>query len=144
MCAQARELAGRERTLSDREELIAVANTYLQHGLLEHRPELVLFADDCVRFEMGFETGRSAEQLRELLLRDAYKANKAMGNFRWVVEDPYVDVRYSLEAHGVSELMEVAARFKIVDGRIAHIDILFHAGALQQIAVETIESLRTD
>ncbi len=130
--------------MSRREDLIAVANTYLQEGLMDHDPDAVLFAEDCVRIEMGYETGGNAAQLRELLLHDALKANKAMRDLAWVVEEPFVDVWYRLELHDVEEPLRISTRFHIVDGLIQRIEILFDAGALQPGIIESLQELRTD
>ncbi len=130
--------------MSHRDELIAIASTYLYQGLLDHRPEEVLFADDCIRIEMGWETGGNAKQLRELLANDAYQANKAIHDIVWVVEDPYVDARFSLELHGIEMRMRIATRFKIANGLIQHIEILFNGGELHQLILDSTEPLRTD
>lgn len=130
--------------MSEREKLIAVANSYLQQGLLEHKPQEVLFADHCVRYEMGYQTGGNARQLRELLSSDSYKSNKAIHDKQWVVEAPWLDVRFTLELDNIEQTMRVATRFKIVDGLIEHIEILFNAGPLQQMIVDSIQVLRTD
>ena len=130
--------------MKNREELIAIASTYLYQGLLEHKPEEVLFADDCVRIEMGWETGGNAEQLREILKQDNYLINKAIHDLLWVVEAPYLDARFSLELHGIDIVMRIATRFKIVDGLIQHIEILFNAGDMHQAVMDGTEPLRTD
>ncbi|MBW1886210.1 MAG: hypothetical protein JRJ58_21980 [Deltaproteobacteria bacterium] len=130
--------------MSRREDLIAVANTYLQEGLMDHDPDAVLFAEDCVRIEMGYETGGNAAQLRELLLHDALKANKAMRDLVWVVEEPFVDVWYRLELHDVEEPLRISTRFQIVEGLIQRIEILFDAGVLQPGIIESLQELRTD
>jgi len=130
--------------VSRREDLIAVANTYLQEGLMDHDPDAVLFAEDCVRIEMGYETGGNAAQLRELLLHDALKANKAMRDLVWVVEEPFVDVWYRLELHDVEEPLRISTRFQIVEGLIQRIEILFDAGVLQPGIIESLQELRTD
>lgn len=130
--------------MPQRDELIAVARTYLQEGLLDHQPDKVLFAEHCERIEMGYQTGGNAQQLRELLKDPAYEANKAMTDEVWVVEAPYADVRYTLELHGVEQRLRIASRFKIVDGLIEHIEIIFNAGELQQAIIDSIQPLRTD
>lgn len=130
--------------MAERERLIEVAETYLQHGLLEHDPEKVLFADDCVRREMGMETGSNAAQLRELLAHDAYQVNKSIKDAEWVVEAPFADVRYTLEFHGMDLTMRVATRFKIANDRIELIDILFDGGPIHAAAIESTQALRTD
>lgn len=130
--------------MSSREELIEIASRYLYDGLLEHRPEEIPLAPTCVRSEMGWETGGSAEQLRDLLRHDAYKANKAIKDPQWVVEEPFVDVRYNLELHGIDEPILVFNRFEIRDGLIQSIDAMFYAGAIHAAAVENTQALRTD
>tara|TARA_R110002072_G_scaffold48059_1_gene131513 strand:+ start:456 stop:851 length:396 start_codon:yes stop_codon:yes gene_type:complete len=130
--------------MTTRDELIAIASTYLFQGLLEHKPDEVLFADDCVRIEMGWETGGNAEELRELLAGDAYLANKAITDLVWVVEDPYVDARFCLELHGMDVVMRIATRFRIENGEIQHIEILFNGGELHAMIMQATEPLRTD
>jgi len=111
---------------------------------MDHDPDAVLFAEDCVRIEMGYETGGNAAQLRELLLHDALKANKAMRDLVWVVEEPFVDVWYRLELHDVEEPLRISTRFQIVEGLIQRIEILFDAGVLQPGIIESLQELRTD
>ena len=130
--------------MSRRDELIAIASTYLFQGLLEHKPDAVLFADDCVRMEMGWETGGNAQQLRELLAGDAYLANKAIHDLVWVVEEPYLDARFSLELHNMDVVMRIATRFRIDNNLISHIEILFNGGELHQLIMQATEPLRTD
>jgi hypothetical protein len=130
--------------MSRRDELIAIASTYLFQGLLEHKPDAVLFADNCVRMEMGWETGGNAQQLRELLAGDAYLANKAIHDLVWVVEEPYLDARFSLELHNMDVVMRIATRFRIDNNLISHIEILFNGGELHQLIMQATEPLRTD
>ena len=130
--------------MATRDELIAVANTYLQQGLLDHEPDAVLFADDCVRIEMGVETGGNAAQLRELLADPAYAGNRAMHDKQWIVEDPWVHVIYDLELDKLPDPMRVSTRFRIIDGRIQYLEVVFDAGALHDAIVASLEPLRTD
>ena len=127
-----------------RDQLIDIAKTYLYEGLLEHKPSEVLFHENCVRMEMGFETGRGATQLRELLLDESYHANESISDLQWVVEEPYVDVRYLLKCRNLPLVISVATRFEILDETIVRIDILLDAGAAHSAIIESIQALRTD
>ena len=130
--------------MTDRNELIAIANTYLQQGLIDHKPDEVLLADSCVRSEMGMEMGGTGPQIKTMLNDPAYQANKAIVDAHWVVEAPWLDVRYTLELHEIEETMKIATRFKVEQGLIQHIEIIFNAGAMLPMILEINEGLRTD
>ena len=129
--------------MTSREEKIAIVKTYMYDGLLDHKPEAVLFAEDCERWEMGFITGSSGAELKELLKGPAYEANKAIHNPRWLVEGNYVDCHYDLELHDVPETMRIASRYKIIDGLIKHLEIMICAGAMHESVMQTVASLAT-
>ncbi len=127
--------------MSSREEKIAVVKTYMYEGLLDHKPEAVLFAEDCERWEMGYITGGSGAELRELLKDPAYEANKAIHNARWLVEGDYVDCRYDLELHDVPDTMRIASRYQVVDGLIKHMEVMICAGAMHEFVMQSVAEM---
>lgn len=128
----------------NREDMIAIAKTYLIDGLILHQPQNALLADDCVRIENGMETGGSAAVIRQLLTGDNYLINDTIENERWVVEGAFADVWYDLKLRGGAPTMSISSRFEIADGKIKKIEVLVDAGALHSVVMESIESLRTD
>jgi len=128
----------------NREDMIAIAKTYLIDGLILHQPQNALLADDCVRIENGMETGGSAAVIRQLLTGDNYLINDTIENERWVVEGAFADVWYDLKLRATAPTMSISSRFEIADGKIKKIEVLVDAGALHSVVMESIESLRTD
>lgn len=124
-----------------RSDLIAIAETYLDAGLLQHQPEKVLFAEHCTRWEMGYCTGSNATQLRELLKDAAYHGNEAIENRRWLVEGDEVDCFYDLHITGLPEPLKIATRFRIQNKLITHIEIYVCAGEIQQFIMDQVKLL---
>ena len=124
-----------------RTQQIAIAETYLDAGLLQHQPEKVLFAESCRRWEMGYCTGSSAAQLRELLKDPAYLGNETIENRRWLVEGDEVDCFYDLRISGLPEPLKIATRFSIENQLITNIEIYVCAGELQQIIMDQVKAL---
>ncbi len=127
----------------DREALIAICNTYIQKGLVEHEPSEVLFAEGCRRLEMGIETGSNAAQLREILMDESYRSIEGVRDAHWVVEAPYVDVFYRMDFAGSEEGARIATRFLVEDGAIARIEILFYGGAMNEAMVTSLQRLKS-
>ena len=127
--------------MSNREEMIAVVKTYMYDGLIDHNPDAVLFDKNCERWEMGYITGGSGEELRNLLKDPAYEANKAIHNARWMVDGEYVDCRYDLELHDVPETMRIASRYHVVDGLIRHIEVMICAGAMHEFVMQSVAEM---
>ncbi|GAA4098755.1 nuclear transport factor 2 family protein [Zhongshania borealis] len=124
-----------------RAQQIAIVETYLDAGLLQHKPENVLFAENCTRWEMGYATGSGAAQLRELLKDPAYEGNEAIENRRWLVEGDEVDCFYDLRISGLPEPLKIATRFTIENKLISRIEIYVCAGELQQIIMDQVKAL---
>jgi len=124
-----------------RAQQIAIAETYLDAGLLQHQPEKVLFAENCTRWEMGYCTGSNAAQLRELLKDPAYEGNEAIENRRWLVEGNEVDCFYDLRITGLPEPLKIATRFSIENKLITHIEIYVCAGEIQQFIMDQVKAL---
>jgi hypothetical protein len=124
-----------------RDQYIAIVETYVDAGLVPHKPDQVLFAENCTRWEMGYPTGSGAAQLRELLKDPAYEGNEAIENRRWLVEGNEVDCFYDLRIRGLPEPLKIATRFTIEDKLISYIEIYVCAGELQQIIMDQVKAL---
>jgi len=113
-------------------QAIAVAETYLFHGLVEHDGDAVLLADDCHRAEQGSSTGDTAAQIRASLESAPLQVITGIANIRWFVECDGNDVCealaiYDLEvnAFGPRPPVLIAERFRVEDGLIHAIEAIF-------------------
>src|SRR5262245_1423078 len=117
-------------------QAIAVAETYLFKGLVEHNPassEEVLLADDATRAEQGRVNATSADQIRTALGTGAgLKIITGIKNIRWFVEcnrDVVCEAVafYDLEvnANGPAPPVLIAERFRVANGLIEEIEAIF-------------------
>lgn len=111
---------------------IAVAETYLFHGLVEHDGDQVLLAGDCHRTEQGRSTGDNAAQIRASLESPALRVVSGISNIRWFVEcnsDAVCEAVaiYDLEinAFGPRPPVLISERFRVEDGLIQEIEAIF-------------------
>ncbi len=113
-------------------EAIAVAETYIFHGLVEHDGDKVLLADDALRTEQGRSTGDNAAAIRASLESPALQVVSGVKNLRWVVECNFDDVCHAsaifdleIDAFGPRPPVLIAERFRVEDGLITEIEAIF-------------------
>jgi len=109
-----------------RDTIVKAAEKYIHQGLVAHQPELVPFADNVVRVELGMTTGKGAEQLRSLLRGGAYDAVLGVQNLRWIVEGEQAVVFYEQLLSFLPDPLLVCTRFRVTDGLIEEIEILLY------------------
>ena len=68
--------------MSTREEIIAAAEKYLFHGLVEHDGAKVPLAPNVVRIEQGRDTGNGKEKLETALSDMVMDTIKGIRNIR--------------------------------------------------------------
>ena len=112
----------------------------IQQDLIKQKPDRVLVADNCIRMEMG----GTCAQIKNMLNDLAYQTNKAIVDTHWIVEAPWLDVHYALGHHGIGDTMRIENRFKVEQGLIQHIEIIFNTGTMQPVILEINEGWRTN
>lgn len=107
---------------ADRDELIAIAQTYLD-GILTCDGSAAALAPDCWRIEQGRNSGRNADEIRAALKTMSYV--QGMRDVRWFVDQggEHVFAWYLLDVEGVTSF--IAERFRIVDRLITEIEVVF-------------------
>jgi hypothetical protein len=121
-----------------RESKIAVAMTYLQHGLIDHDVDKVLLGPDARRTNNGELTCPDRDSLRRLIIREPVAA---IHNLRWVVDGDDAVVLYDLlvdwtraeQSETFADpstwtLAFVGERFHVVDDLIREIEVLYAPG----------------
>ena len=108
--------------MADRDELIAIAQTYLD-GILNCDGSAVALAPDCWRIEQGRNSGRNAEEIRAALKTMSYV--QGMRDVRWFVDEggEHVFAWYMVDVEGVTSF--IAERFRIMDSLIHEIEVVF-------------------
>jgi hypothetical protein len=124
-----------------RQAVIDAAQKYLFQGLLQHQPDLVPFADDAVRIELGMVSGASGAQLRELLRSDAYLAVQSIDALRWIVEGEQAVCFYQQKIAFGTEPLLVCTRFRVVAGLIKEIEILLYGKGVTETIAEGVAAL---
>ena len=118
------------------EQAIAVAETYLFHGLVEHNPDsaaLVLLAETATRAEQGNVNATTGAAIRTQLGTSlGLKIITGISNIRWFVEcdsDAVCEAVciYDLEVNalGPRPPVLIAERFRVEDGLIQEIEAIF-------------------
>jgi hypothetical protein len=109
-------------SMVDRDELIAIAKTYLD-GILKCDGTAAALAPDCWRIEQGRNSGQNAEEIRASLKTMSYV--EGIRDVRWYVDQGAEDVIawYLLDVEGVTSF--IAERFRIVDLLIREIEVVF-------------------
>src|SRR4051794_7043206 len=108
--------------MADRDELIAIAQTYLD-GILKCDGSAVALWPDCWRIEQGRNSGRNADEIRAALKTMSYV--RGMRDVRWFVDQggEHVFAWYMVDVEGVTSF--IAERFRIVDSLIREIEVVF-------------------
>ncbi len=113
--------------MAEREAVIAAAEQYLFHGLVEHDPDKVPLAPNAVRTEQGHNTGDSGEAIAKSLRADIMNVIRGIRNVRWIVEGDQAVAWYELDTNRSDTPVLIAERFRVVDGLVTEIEALFHA-----------------
>lgn len=124
-----------------REAVIAAAEKYIFEGIVNHNPDAVPFADDCVRRELGMITGQSGTELCELLRSEAYEPVTGAHNLRWVVEGEQAVVFYEQSVSFSADPLLVCTRFCVRGGLIGEIEILLYGKGLMDAIAAGVEAL---
>jgi len=124
-----------------REEIIECCETYIFKCLTEHKPELVPFAEDCTRTELGMNTGRNATHIREMLRNEMYNVIEDSFDLNWVVEGDQACVFYKQSTSIKDEPNLIATRFLVQDGLIKEIEILMFNEGMMDITAEAVKAL---
>jgi len=127
--------------MTTRETTIAIAETYIFKGLVEQQPEAITFAENCQRFELGMNTGRSAAHLRELLNSPVYDLVLECFDLNWTVEGEQACVFYKQRLSISEQPALIATRFLIRDECIHEIEILFYNHGMMDASGEAVAAL---
>ena len=115
--------------MSNRRSIIEAAEKYLFHGLIEQDGTKVPLAENVVRIEQGKNTGDGRDALVAALANVGKGMIEGVRNVRWIVEGEQAVAFYDLDLN-ISDLpVLIAERFRVVDGLITEIEVLFHAQA---------------
>ncbi len=113
-------------------DAIAVAETYIFGGLVEHDGDKVLLADDALRTEQGRSTGDNAAAIRASLESPGLRVVSGVENLRWVVECNDDDVCHAeatfdleIDTFGPRPPVLISERFRVEDGLIQEIEAIF-------------------
>lgn len=110
--------------MTSRSDVIAIAERYLFHGLVEHDPAPVPLAAACWRREQGRNTGDSGPAIAESLRSDIMKVITGIESLSWVVEGEQAVAFYDLHVK-TGAPVRIAERFRVADGEIHEIEALF-------------------
>jgi hypothetical protein len=117
--------------MSSRDEIIAVASTYLDCGLVNDDAEGVLLAPGCRRWTQqsyhGPARNQNAEEIRDGIRRGEEKGIWRIDKRRWIVEDDQALVLADLHFRGLDEPVILYERFRVEDGLIHEIEAIFLA-----------------
>lgn len=117
--------------MSERDEIIAVASTYLDAGLVGDDAEGVRLAPDCRRWTQqsyhGPPRNGCAEEIREGIRRGDEKSIWRIDRRRWIVEGNQAVVLADLHVRGLDEPVILYERFLVEDGLIREIEALYLA-----------------
>lgn len=105
-----------------RERQIAIADSYLQSGIVAHDPGPIPLDARCVRVESGWDRGRTGAEISRQLRRMVPIIG--IRNCRWLVEGEQVVARFDL-AVADGRLVFITERFRISGGRIREIQAAF-------------------
>ena len=105
---------------TDRAAVIAVADRYLQSGLVGHDAPNVPLAADCTRHENGHNSGASGPAIAAGL---KMMSITGIRNLKWVVEDQQAVAIYELD--GSRGVVFITEYFRVADGKIKEIIATF-------------------
>ena len=115
--------------MGEREQIIAVASTYLDAGLTSDDADGVLLAPDCRRWTQrnyhGPPRDSDAEAIRAGIRRGDEKGITRIDNRRWVVDGNQAVVLADIHFAGLDEPIILYERFLVEDGMIREIEGIF-------------------
>ena len=112
--------------MTQRESIVAAAEKYLFHGLVEHDGRKVPLAENVTRVEQGHNTGAGREGLVEALSHEVMNVITGVRNVRWIVEGDQAVAFYDLDVTSSDRPVLIAERFRVVDGLVTEIEAIFH------------------
>jgi len=115
--------------MASRDEIIAVASSYLDAGLTNDDAEGVLLAPDCRRWtqQNRAEPPRNddAEGIRAGIRRGDEKGIERIDNRRWMVDGNQALVIADIHFRGLDNPIVLYERFLVADGLIQEIEAIF-------------------
>ena len=113
--------------MSQRDEVVAAAEKYLLHGLVEHDPSKVPLAPNAWRIELGRDTGSTGDAISRQLRSEIMNVIEGIRNVRWIVEGDQAVAWYDLDVSTSKKPVLIAERFRVEDGLIVEIEAIFCA-----------------
>jgi hypothetical protein len=117
--------------MGEREEIIAVASTYLDAGLVNDDADGVLLAPECRRWtQQSYHSpprNQNAEEIRAGIRRGDERGIWSIDRRRWIVEGNQAVVLADLHFKGLEEPVILYERFTVEDGLIREIEAIFLA-----------------
>jgi len=112
-----------------RDEIIAVASTYLDCGLVNDDADGVLLAEDCRRWTQQNHgdppRDQSAEEIRAGIRRGDEKGIARIDGRRWIVDGEQALVIADIHHRGLERPIVLYERFLVRDGRIHEIEAIY-------------------
>ena len=127
--------------MTDRQRIIDICEAYIFKGLQDQTPDLVPLADNCVRIELGMNTGRNAAHIRELLKGEAYDAVLECFDLNWTVDGNQACVFYKQKLSFTESPCLVATRFVVSNELISEIEILLFNHGIMDATAEAVAAL---
>jgi hypothetical protein len=115
--------------MSARDEVIAVASTYLDAGLTNDDADGVLLDERCRRWTQQNHSAaprnENAEQIRDGIRRGDEAGIERIDNRRWLVDGQQALVIADIHFRGLDEPIILYERFLVEDGRIREIEAIY-------------------
>ncbi len=115
--------------MSDRDEIIVVASTYLDAGLTNDDADGVLLAPDCKRWtQQSYRDpprNDHAEGIRAGIRRGDERGIERIANRRWIVDGDQAVVLADIHFRGLERPIVLYERFLVEDGRIREIEAIY-------------------
>ena len=119
------------RGMSTRDEIIAVASSYLDAGLVNDEADGVHLAADCRRWTQQSHAvaprNESADEIRAGIRRGDERGIRRIDNRRWLVDGNQAVVIADIWYEGLAEPIVLFERFRVEDGAICEIEGLYLA-----------------
>ena len=115
----------------DREDMIAIASSYLDAGLVGGDADGVLLAPHCRRWTQQNHGGpprdADAESIRAGIRRGDEDGVDKIDRRRWLVDGDQALVIADLHFRGIAEPVVLYERFRVEDGLIVEIEAIYLA-----------------
>lgn len=122
--------------MSTRDEIIAIASSYLDAGLVNDDAEGVYLAADCRRWTQqsyaGAPRNQSADEIRAGIRRGDERGIRRIDNRRWLVDGDQALVIADIWHEGLADPIVLFERFRVEDGAIREIEGLYLAPPLER------------